>query len=36
LTFNKSCRTCVIQQILYLNQTLIQYLSTSNNAIKTE
>jgi hypothetical protein len=36
LTFNKSCRTCVIQQILYLNQALIQPLSISNSAIKTE
>jgi hypothetical protein len=36
LTFNKSCRTCVIKQILYLNQALIQFISTSNSAIKTE
>jgi hypothetical protein len=36
LTFNKSCRTCVIQHILYLNQVLIQSLSISNSAIKTE
>jgi hypothetical protein len=36
LTFNKHCRTCVIQQILYLNEALIQFLSISNSAIKTE
>jgi hypothetical protein len=36
LTFNKNCRTCVIQQIFYLNQALIQSLSISNNAINTE
>jgi hypothetical protein len=36
LTFNKSCRTCVIQQTLYLNQALIQSLSIPNSAIKTE
>jgi hypothetical protein len=36
LTFNKSWRTGVIQQILYLNQVLIQSLSISNSAIKTE
>jgi hypothetical protein len=35
-TFNKIFRTCVIQQILYLNQALIQSLSTSNSAIKAE
>jgi hypothetical protein len=33
---DKSCRTCVIQQILYLKQALIQSLSTSNSAIKIE
>jgi hypothetical protein len=36
LTFNKNFRTCVIQQIVYLNQALIQSLSISNSAIKTE
>jgi hypothetical protein len=34
--FNTNCRTCVIQQILYLNKALIQSLSIPNSAINTE
>jgi hypothetical protein len=36
LSFNKSCRTCVIKQMLQLHLAFIQYLSISNSALKTD
>jgi hypothetical protein len=30
--FNQSCRTCDIQQMLYLSRSLIQYQSVPNSA----